>query len=243
MIYDLGNLTHDQSIFKKARSMKMIGSLFYSLLVLPGLLQLFTFFILLGLFALTKKCSGHKVAASLVAMGLLLALVAGFSPYWILTHLLIAGIGFVVWKKNTKIQMLGLPLTIAVYGLCWSEMADVKSIFPSTAKWQIGERGTPGSGNPIERLVELKFGVNFDQIEGRYSDRLADYLLEKQVSHVPIRIPIYYSWGVARGMGTIQVDDQEFPTTSGGYGSWSADRAQAPFPKYYFGLKSFSPSN
>jgi len=38
-------------------------------------------------------------------------------------------------------------------------------------------------------------------------------------------------------------DGKDFPSQGGGYGSWSADKPQAPFPKYFFGLKDFNPKN
>jgi hypothetical protein len=220
--------------------MQILGFFYYSVILVPGLLQILTFLILFGLVTGTNKFNGHRPSAALIGTGILLSWIAGSAPYWILIHLLIAGIGVLSWRRPTRIQGVAPVIGLFLFWLSCREVSDVRTFFKSTAIWKVGAPGTPGSGNPPERLVELRFGINHDQMEGRFSDHLADYLIRKNAQTVQVEFPIFYSWGIARAMGVIRVDGNDFPTTSGGYGSWSADQPGAPFPKYYFGLSDLS---
>lgn len=208
------------------------------LLYVPGALQLVT--VLLVILILAFRARGFKprqIPLSLIGVSSLyfvLALV-DFAPYLALTYALIAGVGFLTLRKERPLQYLSLPIALAIFGLGINQMTFVKMPFVVDTTVNIGERGKKESGNPEELLVEFRFGENGDHVQAVYSDELANSLNGKTSSQ--LTLGVLYHWGRLAATNIELVDGKPFKSAGGGYAGCSV--CKTPYPKYYFGLKSF----
>lgn len=206
-------------------------------LYVPGALQLVT--VLLVVLILAIRARGFKprhIPLSLIGVSSLYFVLAllDFSPYLALTYALIAGVGFLTLRKGKLVQYLSLPIAIAIFVLCFNQMTSVEMPFVVDTTVHIGERGKKESGNPEELLVEFKFGENGDQAHAVYSDELANSMKGKASAQLTLKV--LYHWGRLAGTNIELVDGKSFKST-GGYAGCSV--CKTPYPKYYFGLKSF----
>lgn len=206
-------------------------------LYVPGALQLVT--VLLVVLILAFRARGFKpkqIPLSLIGVSSLYFILAlvDFSPYLALTYALIAGVGFLTLRKGKPWQILSLPMALAIYVLCLNQMTFVELPFVVDTTVSIGERGKKESGNPEELLVEFRFGENGDHVQAVYSDELATSLSGKTSSQLTLGVS--YHWGRLAATNIEMVDGKPFKS-AGGYAGCSV--CKTPYPKYYFGLKSF----